>query len=120
MRRMRQNGQNGGLNDQSPVLSDATGLVEHSPVPVLPISMHTPTLTPVTQNRRRMAPPAAAFVGESSLPAPSLTSLPAHLVANAHRRTNEEMNALHRKLAALYTLEQFEPTPINPNLQLSM
>jgi hypothetical protein len=29
------------------------------------------------------------------------------------------MEALHRKLAALYTPEDFEPNPINPNLQLN-
>jgi hypothetical protein len=63
---------------------------------------------------------AAAHVGETSLPAPSSTSLPAHLVANAYRQTSQDMNALHQKLAALYSPEQFEPTPINPNLQLSM
>ena len=29
------------------------------------------------------------------------------------------MEALHRKLAVLYTPEDFEPTPISPNLQLN-
>lgn len=30
------------------------------------------------------------------------------------------MDALRRKLAAFYTPDQFEPTPINPNLQMKM
>jgi hypothetical protein len=50
---------------------------------------------------------------------PSLGALPAQLVANAHRQTSREMEALHRKLAALYTPDQLEPTPINPYLQLN-
>ena len=79
-----------------------------------PVSMHTPTSTPVIQNRRRVDP------GEASSASPSLTALPAHLVANAHRQTTQDMDALHKKLASLYSPEQFEPTPINPNHQLSM
>jgi len=117
----------GGLSDDRLV---AAGLLEQPiieltpPAPVVPISMHTPACTPVIQNRRRIEPtfaaPAPAGVGEASLPAPSLTSLPAHLVANAHRQTSQDMNELHKKLATLYSPEQFEPTPINPNHQLSM
>lgn len=89
------------------------GLVQQPPPPA-PMPMYTPSSTPVIQNRRRVDP------GEASTAAPALTSLPANLVANAHRQTSQDMDALHKKLASLYSPEQFEPTPINPNHQLSM
>lgn len=66
-----------------------------------------------------MEPDAAAVDGESR-PAPSLSPLPSQLVANAHRQTSQDMSVLHKKLATLYSPEQFEPTPIDPNHQLSM
>lgn len=98
------------------------GIVEAPPPRMLHVSMHTPSSTPVIQNRNRLVnygsvPPPTSF---GSMPPPSFGALPLHLVANAQRQTSQEMDALHRKLAALYTPEQFEPTPINPNLQLSM
>jgi hypothetical protein len=97
----------------------AAGIVQQPPppAPMHTVSMHTPSCTPVIQNRRRIDPGEAST---STTVAPSLTSLPAHLVANAHRQTSQDMEALHKKLAALYSPEQFEPTPINPNHQLSM
>ena len=97
----------------------AAGVVQQPPppAPMHTVSMHTPSSTPVIQNRRRIDPGEAS---SSTTVAPSLTSLPAHLVANAHRQTSQDMEALHKKLAALYSPEQFEPTPINPNHQLSM
>lgn len=107
----------------------AAGLVDqrfmeaHPPAaPIKPVSMHTPTSTPIVQNRRRIDPTSAVAPaeGEGSLPVSSLTALPAHLVAHAHRQTSQEMNELHKKLATLYAPEQFEPTPINPNHQLSL
>lgn len=91
-----------------------------------------PSSTPVIQNRRRMEAPVTVAAARhveptivtsgdgSAVAAPTLTTLPAHLVANAHRQTSQDMNALRSKLAALYSPEQFEPTPINPNHQLSM
>ena len=93
-----------------------------APPPPMLQTMHTPSSTPVIQNRSRIVnygpmPPPAPF---GSIPPQSLGALPPQLVANARRQTSQEMDALHRKLAALYTPDQFEPTPINPNLQLRM
>lgn len=114
-------GQSGGYDiGRRPDDRFSAGLVEQRGVePPPPPIMHTSSLTPVIQNRRRVQKPAPASA-EESRPPQSLTSLPAHLVADAHRQTNQDMSALHKKLATLYSPEQFEPTPINPNHQLSM
>jgi hypothetical protein len=85
----------------------AGGIAETPFAPLLHVSMPAPASTPVVQNRSRL-------VKDRSMHPPSLGALPAQLVANAQRQTNQEMEALYRKLAALY-----EPTPINPNLQLN-
>lgn len=129
--------QNGGPYDIGGLTEEriSAGLVDPTPPPpapsMIPVSMHVPSTTPVIQNRRRMEPtrvmespstPTADVPtsDDGVVSAPSLTALPAHLVANAHRQTSQEMDALHKKLASLYSPEQFEPTPINPNHQLSM